>query len=1036
MAGSQFDIRDHLDKLKGDGGRDTPNGEHSFECPACGADNFKVDISTGKWSCFACNCADTKEGKRRIRDAISPAINPNGTTNGRGPTTKASRQAPRRPSKASASPAVPLPGNAAEIALATLLEPFPERPPDKLPDGHVQLYSDTQKAVLRINEKGKKEFPVSHRATPQDPWKSNAGTVRWPLWMEDEAIQQGPGHWIAEAEGPKCADWLRAGGLVAVSQPGHSATNVKEIAIRYQCLIKAGVAGVVYLVDNNDEGTLKAAKCLEAAAQVGLPLLRINAVDVWPGLPKGGSIDDALGTPAERVQALIAAIPAALEKDRHQQHQQQQDNLQQPEDEEPLSFNELMGALVEALKQGDVDAEMNLRGILCSSRFGRRTDSQINARALAFVKLQELGLDPASPLPTPPDSVDMDEEDGMDYLVPGFIPRNDVAMVVGARGTGKTTLALGFSKAVVEQTGFLDRTQKASHGDVLFIASDSGTAPLNKDMQDLGLSGPAYKEGPQRQFFIWAHSRKAKTEAWSASIRDLLRLLDFVKRRQVALVVMDAAKKICSLGGISYSNNEEVLAWLAFIKEVICQYCAVVILNHEGASGPMSNAGAKAWGEQVSTLIFIRKEEPGNGSPEYRKLILDKGRLGDERSIFYGLEEGDLLVRKGTEIVGNCEEAILRFLAAQAKKNIDMTSKADLLLALCGEGKPSPKTLANTLGLMVKKPKPKIVRRTRGKATGFYALSPKQLFLATQAMEASAHNPDGNASAHGPAEEASAHNPDKDPSQDAAADDQTQRINTTPDPDPLKKALGNGNSHIKKVVIERDLVSSRCVPDGNSSGIPGNSPPIPDEFPTGNDRELVGNSEEFSDGQAFGLLSSQWELSVLRGDPDSPPSGHPEDGDLVHQGLGALAPPALLARHQQRLADQPIRAYSHPLDGDLGGDIDQALALALNRRVQELQRTGRLVPLVGAGDSVDPEPITPLAHQMNDSTPATDHGFGPQLDGWIAANGNGQAPHQGQPGGATPSPATPATDHGFGPELDAVCDALKAQAETGHQEDT
>jgi predicted P-loop ATPase len=48
-----------------------------------------------------------------------------------------------------------------------------------------------------------------------------------------------------------------------------------------------------------------------------LPLLVLTAVEIWPDLPKGGSIDDAPGTPDERVAALLQAIP----KKQHLLHQ-------------------------------------------------------------------------------------------------------------------------------------------------------------------------------------------------------------------------------------------------------------------------------------------------------------------------------------------------------------------------------------------------------------------------------------------------------------------------------------------------------------------------------------------------------------------------------------------------------------------------------------------------------------------------------------------------------------------------------------------
>ncbi|WP_415409428.1 AAA family ATPase [Synechococcus sp. A10-1-5-9] len=74
-----FEIRDHLAKLQPDGGTNTPNGDHSFLCPVpgCGAPNFKVNLGTGKWAAYGCKCSSTEKGKRAIREALAPAINPN-----------------------------------------------------------------------------------------------------------------------------------------------------------------------------------------------------------------------------------------------------------------------------------------------------------------------------------------------------------------------------------------------------------------------------------------------------------------------------------------------------------------------------------------------------------------------------------------------------------------------------------------------------------------------------------------------------------------------------------------------------------------------------------------------------------------------------------------------------------------------------------------------------------------------------------------------------------------------------------------------
>lgn len=202
------------------------------------------------------------------------------------------------------------------IVLAQLPQPSKE-PPAHLPDGQRIIYSPTQTVVVRVNAEGKSHIP--HHIGADDQEVAKAGPDPWPLWREAEALEHGPGQWIAEAEGEKCARWLQAGGLVAVSQPGHD-HSPGSIATRYRRLVEAGVAGVLYLSDNDPTGERKAEQCAAAATAVGLPLLVVPAAEVWPGLPAGGSIDDAPGTAAERAAAVVAAIPQALEL-HHQQHQ-------------------------------------------------------------------------------------------------------------------------------------------------------------------------------------------------------------------------------------------------------------------------------------------------------------------------------------------------------------------------------------------------------------------------------------------------------------------------------------------------------------------------------------------------------------------------------------------------------------------------------------------------------------------------------------------------------------------------------------------
>ncbi|MFM7675718.1 MAG: VapE domain-containing protein [Synechococcus sp.] len=172
-------------------------------------------------------------------------------------------------------------------------------PEARPPQGSPWFYGPHQR-IERVDQASGKIFIPQHYT--DGGWVKGAGSEPWPVFGISS-----PG-WVLELEGEKCCEIALAAGVSAISQPGH-AHKVEQMAERYRGLQVDGVAGVVYLADNDDEGQRRALQAQQAAAEAGLPLVVLPAVDVWPDLPKGGSIDDAPGTPAERVAALMQAIP-------------------------------------------------------------------------------------------------------------------------------------------------------------------------------------------------------------------------------------------------------------------------------------------------------------------------------------------------------------------------------------------------------------------------------------------------------------------------------------------------------------------------------------------------------------------------------------------------------------------------------------------------------------------------------------------------------------------------------------------------------
>lgn len=269
------------------------------------------------------------------------------TTDGRGstftldkPRHQPGRVLQMRPRATSHQPApAPIAGL---IKLARLPQPCKE-PPAHLPNGQRIIYSPTQWVEVERQPDDSKAHKPRHFDSDGQEVKTK-GSEPWPLWREAEALEHGPGRWVAEAEGEKCAAWLRAGGLVAVSQPGHDHTPT-SIERRYRRLVEASVSGVLYLADNDPTGESKAKKCAAAAAAVGLPLVVLPAAEVWPGLPVGGSIDDAPGTAAERAAALLAAASTAVA-------------AAAPQQARPLTMAEVGDSLREAISEGIGGADL------------------------------------------------------------------------------------------------------------------------------------------------------------------------------------------------------------------------------------------------------------------------------------------------------------------------------------------------------------------------------------------------------------------------------------------------------------------------------------------------------------------------------------------------------------------------------------------------------------------------------------------------------------------------------------------------------
>jgi hypothetical protein len=384
------------------------------------------------------------------------------------------------------------------------------------------------------------------------------------------------------------------------------------------------------------------------------------------------------------------------------------------------SYSELLAAMLAAVIAGDDDEAMTLRAETIA-RF-RRTDAQIEA---ALFKLHTERETRGKAI-TPPASLDLSRISGMDWLLEGFIADNDLTLLWGAANSGKTTAALAAAEAVLLGTGLLDHTQPAPRRGVLFIASDSGAAPLYAAMQDMGMADlPEVLQGPEQRFYVWASDPEQGMTAWAADLWGCVQLLHFIKNQQIGLVMIDSCKAVCSGAGLDYTNNLMVTSLLTYFKEVICPHAAVVFLNHDGTARG-ATAGAKAWKEIPSVVHRITQEEQKDGTKinNRRHWDVTKSRMGPGRQFFYQLSNGTLELCADQEKVGNCLALVVDALCnALRMQGLDSLSRTDLQGRICLAGGPSPKTLDNTLSTATRARHPEICKVSSRR--GHYKLAPR-----------------------------------------------------------------------------------------------------------------------------------------------------------------------------------------------------------------------------------------------------------------------------------------------------------------------
>lgn len=587
-----FDIRNFTDKL-------TPaKGKNRYICPVCNGNNLTIEPNTGEYQCWnGCECKD-------IREAISPWAE---TISNNAYPTYPKRIAPAKPK---APTPAPIPG-IRELAKLPAPVTHPEKRKRGLQTEIEYFYSDNQ-WVQRIEKpnpekpKGYEKITIPYHVNSEGEVAKGKGEKHWLIYRLDEVLSHGAGKWVLDLEGETCVEAARYLGLVGFTSQG--AESNEEACLRAILQTKqADVAGVVCWPDHDDTGYKKAKKMAEAARQAQVPFVQINPLEIWPECPDKGDIADWVKWGMEqgwRKEEFVERLERAFNAAAAARHEELIATTPIPSisivdafKNDLLAIANLDDPIIRLLKTNEVASTYRMPVAEI-----RKAITNLENR-IRTPKAQFLGVDELLTL----------ETEGIDYLIPGLLPRGETVLCVALPKAGKTLLSIDAAFAVATgESKFLG--ESVQQGKVLLVSVDESIQSTK-----LKLIKRGFRASDANNMAImtqWDVSQMGELEA---------RLEDY----RPDLVVIDSLKRITA--GRELSENSAEFADIIYqLKELLGRYGAAGILIHHAnknneAVGVAKVRGSTAitgacWGIwQLDHIIQTTDEKgkPIKGKPKY-----------------------------------------------------------------------------------------------------------------------------------------------------------------------------------------------------------------------------------------------------------------------------------------------------------------------------------------------------------------------------------------------------------------------------------
>jgi hypothetical protein len=386
------------------------------------------------------------------------------------------------------------------------------------------------------------------------------GSAAWNPYRIDEVEAHGAGSWVLGVEGESCVEAARYLGLVAFTLQGGSWTEGDLTRAMLQCK-GAGVTGVAYFPDRDETGYKKARKMAEAAAKAQLPFILLDPTLIWSECPEKGDIADWVKWGMENdwdkeqfIESLERQFNAAAERARTQIDAT-------PAETDPDELLEL--ELLAFAKETDPIRRVRRRQTLAMQyhiksgeieKLAKQYYAQTKAPQAKWMGLDEL-FDADIP--------------GLEYLIPGMLPKGDTVLLIADPKVGKSLLAYDAAFAIATgESDFLG--EKTQQGKVLIVQTDE---PPHSTKSRLLKRGFRREDAANVQYIH------------QFSISQLFKLEEKLEEFRPSLVIIDSLRRINAGREIS-ENSAEFADQIYELKELLTRYGAAGIIIHHANKNP------------------------------------------------------------------------------------------------------------------------------------------------------------------------------------------------------------------------------------------------------------------------------------------------------------------------------------------------------------------------------------------------------------------------------------------------------------------